>query len=342
MNKRSREFLRDVIITWMGVLFVCVGFAAFGAVTLLLDYDRARGQVVLTADSPMRDLAYEAETRTGLGIIALPTPTPNLSPAEFETDPYPPDIAATLDGILAEGQRRGNRPDVFSKVGDSITVSEHFLKPVGDGLYNLGEYAYLEPAIYYFSRQPARDGRGNSFYNQTEAAGVGWSARSLLDPRNANSAVCQPGETPLACEYRLTRPGFALIMIGTNDVTYLDEATYRRDLLRVVDATIEAGVVPVLSTIPPLPQEGDKVDTFNAVITDIAAERSLPMMDTHAAMRDLPNQGLSSDDIHPSVPPGGYFQAVDLENEGEYGYVARNRVTLEALYRLWAHVAASE
>ena len=124
--------------------------------------------------------------------------------------------------IYTVGQALGNRANVFSKVGDSISVSRSFLGPVGEGRYQLGDHGYLQPVIDHFSAAPAR--QGNSFENRSLAAGEGWAAWAALDPQFADAALCAPGETPLACEYRLTRPAFALIMFGTNDAGYRSAA----------------------------------------------------------------------------------------------------------------------
>jgi len=71
--------------------------------------------------------------------------------------------------IYAQGRQMGNRANVFSKVGDSITVSPVFLGPIGSGYYNLHVYAGLQPVIDFYSAQPAR-GEANSFSNPSLAA----------------------------------------------------------------------------------------------------------------------------------------------------------------------------
>ena len=91
----------------------------------------------------------------------------------------------------------GNRADVFSKAGDSITAAPHFLNPIGDGLYNLGDYQYLQAVIDHFSATEARDGN-YSFNNLSLTAGVGWPAHAAIDSKFADPSLCDTGESPLA------------------------------------------------------------------------------------------------------------------------------------------------
>lgn len=274
-------------------------------------------------------------------VVALLVAAHTISDAQSRLPgPLPNPVIANIKRIYAIGQTRGNRARVFSKVGDSISLSANFLGPVGDGLYYLGEYAYLKPVIDYFSATNAR--AGNSFNNRSLAAGVGWAAWAMFDPSLADSRYCQPEETPLACEYRVVRPSIALIMLGTNDVGYRSVGEYRSDLLRIVRVSEQMGVIPVLSTIPDRPDVGDKVNEFNAVVIEIARQRNLPVWDYAAAMRLLPNNGLAKDNVHPSSPPNWYDAAADFHPRNlVYGYVVRNLTALKMLYSLWWHLHAS-
>jgi hypothetical protein len=50
----------------------------------------------------------------------------------------------------------GMRPDVFAKIGDSITESASFLSDIGQGWYVLGRYGALEPTIAHFRADALR------------------------------------------------------------------------------------------------------------------------------------------------------------------------------------------
>lgn len=239
--------------------------------------------------------------------------------------------------IIQRGQQLGNRPDVFSKVGDSITASPHMLYPFVYEAYNLAHYDYLQPALDYFSQAIARD--ANPFANTSLAAEVGWSAAAVLDPQFADTQFCLLHESPLACEYRMVRPVLALIMFGTNDVGFREVSAYRADLNRIVEISINMGVLPVLSTIPPRVGLDEKVTAFNQAVRDTARDYSVPLWDYARLMALAGPQGLDMDGVHPSVPPNGYKGAVDFRPGNlYYGYVLRNLSALHVLDRLWHEV----
>lgn len=273
-----------------------------------------------------------------LALNAQAQSAPPLDISRYVSEPSP-----RVRTIFRVGQRLGNRADVFAKVGDSITASNMSLRPLGEGVYKLGDYeeAYLA-TLQHFSTATART--GNSFVNKSLAAKVGWSAFVVLNPDYADPAHCEEGESPLACEYRLTQPAFAFIMLGTNDVGFVSEATYRHNLERVLNETIRRGIVPLLSTIPPRTDNaniGEKVMRFNAIVRELAQEYRLPLMDYYALMNTLPDKGLSDDGVHPNVPPRGYVAVADFNaRDLQYGYTARNLLMLATLDAVWQYLQA--
>ncbi|MBC7811106.1 MAG: SGNH/GDSL hydrolase family protein [Burkholderiales bacterium] len=238
-------------------------------------------------------------------------------------------ISGNARDIFLRGQALGNRADVFSKVGDSITVATYFLYPFGWQGSNLRDYGYLGPTLQYFSNTTARD--GSSFTNTSVAAGNGWTTGYVLDPRHAPPQFCA-NESPLACEYRLVRPSVALIMFGTNDAANLTSADFGANLSQIVEITINSGVVPVLSTIPPRPGWERQIEQFNAIIINTARDYDIPLWDYNSAMRTLPNSGLSNDGVHPSWPPGDTIEAANLTAANlRFGYTMRNLTALQVL-----------
>ncbi|MFN8563237.1 MAG: hypothetical protein U0703_16855 [Anaerolineae bacterium] len=101
----------------------------------------------------------------------------------------PADVIAHVRQIFADGKARGNHADVFAKVGDSITVSILSLNPIGDGLYDLGEYGYLQGVIDFYAKAETRDG-ANSFTEASLAARIGWTTYGVLDPAESDPSVC--------------------------------------------------------------------------------------------------------------------------------------------------------
>jgi hypothetical protein len=246
--------------------------------------------------------------------------------------PLPDDVVANIRQIYAAGQTMGNQAQVFALVGDSITVSDYFLHPIGAGIYDLAEYQHLQLIIDYFN-QPVPG--GNSFTRPSAAAGVGWAAWGVFEASLNTSADCVPGEMPLLCEYRVLRPAIALIMFGTNDSGYRTPQQYRQNLQRIVDISVENGIIPLLSTIPDRPEMPATIAAFNQVVRELAETNKLPLWDYHAALQLLPNQGLAYDNLHPSSPPAPYQAAANFQRQNlQYGYVVRNLTALQLLYQV--------
>ena len=246
--------------------------------------------------------------------------------------------AATLR-IFQRGQQLGRRVGAFSKIGDSMTVDGLMYSPIGAGAARLGDYAYLQAVLNTYLPVDVR--AGNAFSNPSLAAGNGWTSATLLDPSAANSAICQPGETPLACEYRTVNPAIALIMIGSNDLVALSTDAYRANLQQIVAYSIEQGIVPALSTIPTRMAHEARSAEFNQIIVDTARANGLPLWDYGGAMRALADQGLSGDGLHPSAHPGGFAYAADFTGDHlKYGYVLRNLYAMQMLYAFLVQVQA--
>lgn len=244
-------------------------------------------------------------------------------------------ITGTARQIFLRGQEIGNRAAVFSKVGDSLTVATYTLYPFGWRTHNLYDYDYYQPAVDYWSAVIARDGY-DSFGNISLAADNGWTSRSILNPNRADHSICQPGETPLACEYRVVKPAVALILVGSNDLASLSGDAYRTNLTRIIEISIERGVVPMLTTIPWRGGYDSAVAQFNQIIRELAVQYDVPLIDYWSAMAPLPNQGLSDDYLHPSWPPGDYSQAAHFSPQNlNYGYTIRNFTAIQALDAIW-------
>ncbi|MEL6404843.1 MAG: SH3 domain-containing protein [Chloroflexota bacterium] len=212
----------------------------------------------------------------------------------------------------------------FSKVGDSITAEEVVLNPFDFGQYELGVYSNLQPTVDYFAA---------SWSRSSEAATPGWTTDSVLNPAFADSSVCEAGETPLACEYRIHNPAVALILFGANDVVNVNFENYVANMNRIVDISIENGVIPVLTSLPPRPDFPARRDLYNQAVLSIATTRGLAYLDLYSALTPLRNAGMSEDGLHPSTPPLGFENATVFTEENlQYGYVMRNLTALQALH----------
>ncbi len=247
-------------------------------------------------------------------------------------------VTETTHEIFRRGQALGNRPDVFSKIGDSITASPAFLEAVGEGITILGPYIYLQEVIDFYTITPVRN-EDNSFLNESLSAQIGWSSPVPLDPKFADETLCLPDETPLACEYRIVRPSVALIMFGTNDLSYIDLYSYEYWLWQMIEFSIDQGVIPVLSTIPPREDYDAKRAEFNRVVREAALRYDIPLWDYGRVMENMPEFGLSIDGIHPSLPALGYRGTADFrEGNLTSGFVVRNLTALHVLDTIWREV----
>lgn len=236
---------------------------------------------------------------------------------------------AAMEAIVARADDL--QDDVFSKIGASATVSSSFLRCFAGDDVMLGEATHLQDTLEYFG---AGDAAGGDPYSRDSlCATVGWSAVTAIrgDP------------SPLDQEIAATRPRFAIVMYGTNDINLGSITRYADSILDLTDTLVDQGVIPILTSIM---ARGDSLDAdanvprYNLVVRAIAQARQVPFIDYHREMERLPDRGLSGDDIHPSVHrDGGRARGCWLTDEGlDHGYNMRNLLTLETLDRVRAAV----
>ncbi|MFO0612663.1 MAG: SGNH/GDSL hydrolase family protein [Polyangiaceae bacterium] len=259
-------------------------------------------------------------------------PGPTRYPADARHSPMSAEVVARLKAVLAASP---NRPDVFAKVGDSITVTPAFLGCLDGSDVDLGAHAALDPSRAFFATTLA-DAVDSSYDRATQAAVVGWSA----------GAANKGDPTPIEQEVAAILPGFAVIMFGTNDTYAGGQLTFERNLLADVDALLALGVVPLMSTIPP---RGDSaamnelVPEMNTIIRAIAQYRQVPLMDLHQTLVGLADYGLSGDGVHPATYFSGSYHGCWFNDSGlTEGMNQRNLITLEALDRARRFVVAAE
>ncbi len=255
-------------------------------------------------------------------------------------------LKARLRTVYLNGQTRGNRAQVFSKVGDSFTVSGAFLTDIGCSAENIGTHTELAPTISYFrgttiaGRSSAWCGVSNSFSLNSIAAGTSWTTASTI-AAITRTGCAAPYNTRLKCELRLTKPSIALVMLGTTDLqSTATTTTYTTNLTRIVTDSIGMGVIPVLSTIPPRTDNatyGARVAAYNNAVLAVAAAQQVPVWDYWLAMTSpgMVTQGLSTNGLEPSQ----YNNSAPVtftDPALAYGYNQRNYTALQVL----AHIKA--
>ncbi len=296
------------------------------------------GYLRISRDVSLYRLPISEESVGGAGGPQEPSILPTVVLNKNLTAAVLPQITSkvrrTVRNLLALGRQLGNNPAVFSKVGDCMTDHWAFLDVIGYKRYNLGNYGYLQDVINYFSVSP-RDGVTDSFVAKSQASLNGFNSAAVQDPTYADPKFCDKGESPLECEYRLDKPGLAVIMFGTADVLVMTPQQFNYYLRGVIKKTMDRGIVPVLSTFPENLAVRDKSRQINQVILTIAQEKGLPLINLQKALESLPNNGIDADSIHLTIPPDGNSGFFTDHYLATYGYNVRNLLTLQALDVIW-------
>jgi peptidoglycan/LPS O-acetylase OafA/YrhL len=269
-----------------------------------------------TTDAATTDSRHDAAPSDG---VVLPPTGLVLYPEGSRHSPITAAGVARLQAIASTTQQEA----VFAKVGDSITVDPAFFACFDGGNVDLGAHTALASTLSYFMAG--------------DAAGASPFARVSLAVKGGTTARDAMTGTPCPLEQELTAidPRFAVVLFGTNEVrTGWTLDAFGSELWNLIDATIARGVIPVMSTLPAnvgYPAADARIPTFNRAIRAIAQGRGVPLVDLHHELEALPNRGISSDGLHPSVSPSG---GCVLTSDGlQYGYNMRNLISVEALAR---------
>jgi hypothetical protein len=204
---------------------------------------------------------------------ATPTPAPTAGPARLVNGMPVEDFAvlspatrANVRDIYARGQQLGRNPRAFSKLGDSISLTSHYLARFDQKRYELGIYGDLQPTVDHYRR---------SF----ERFGVALAASVCMPGTRSGRESpipisVRPDEHMVACEFRLQNPSILLVRLGTNDIAPGD--AFERAMRHTIEYSVANGVIPVLSTKSDR-FEGD--NRHNETMRALAAEYHIPLWD---------------------------------------------------------------
>jgi hypothetical protein len=246
----------------------------------------------------------------------------------------------TVKTIYARGLVLGNRPQVFTKIGDSDTTQGGFLRPIGMGPYpgfycDLGEYDALQETIDYYSSVSPLNGFKNSFDSESITAHKGFSTSSLLDYLWAESDLCVYGELPTECEYRVVRPASVIIMLGLMDIQYFTVDEYKANMSQIIETSEEMGVIPILTTFVVMRERTTtKLDwrtsiLFNNALIELSEDYQIPLINLWREAQSLPDSGIGADETHLAYPVGEFCNFTGSEHL--YGGTLRNLLTLQGL-----------
>jgi hypothetical protein len=272
---------------------------------------------------------------SGLDFVPAPDYAEKMAPL-MEVPILPTLDVETLRGIFQHGQTLGNHPELFTKVGDCNTASAYFLSAFDGGTYDLGPYQDLQSTIDFFA---------GSFAHESLAGVVGFNARIMFDPLFVHPSMCNPDEGPLPCEYRRERPSVAVIMLGANDFYNLTEDQFTDALTRMVQLSLDEGVIPVLTTFPwHQDRMWDKALQLNLITVDIANQYHVPLINLWRAAQNLPNLGLVFSYTHLTDSGFGIdpYKIIFQGQETFSGHALRNLLTLQVLDMLRRDVLTTD
>lgn len=266
---------------------------------------------------PASTLGYESSKAPVSEETANATlqPTTTLGPDDWKALPVIPTISKRTIGIYLDGLAKGNNPHAFMKVGDCEAISTWFLVDFDETAQNyaLGSYPNLEDVIAYFK---------GSYGHTSLAAARGFNTASALSTLWADPRQCLKGENPIQCEYRVWKPSFALVLLGTNDDSRPEKFEGRMRI--IIQYLIDNGVVPVLSTKADN-MEGN--DAFNQTLARLAREYEIPLWNFWLAVQPLPHHGLQDDKEHLTWAPNDFSDSADMKA----AWPVRNLTALQML-----------
>jgi hypothetical protein len=250
---------------------------------------------------------------------ASATSRPSPAPEEWKTWPVVPALSQKARAIYLQGQTLGRDPHRFSKAGDCQNITTYFLSHFENpDLYRLGEFASLQPAIDWFM---------GSFARESLAVKGGMNVAAVLSPLRADANFCSQGESPLACEFRLYNPSFAIISM--EEAWSSEPEKYGKYMRQVIEYTIEQGILPVIATKADNLEGGDRINT---IIAQLAWEYEIPLWNFWAAVQPLSGHGLIEDGFHLTHGNNFFF---DVSLNGQTGYTLRNLTALQVIDAVW-------
>jgi hypothetical protein len=258
----------------------------------------------------------------------LPAGNPRLPGAEKKAGADKPAWVEPMQRVHA---RFKGQKGTFATFGDSITVTMAYWAPLRHSHKNL-------------DRQGEADYKRVSTYLRPEC----WDKWKGPAFGNEGSMTVRWAHDNIDRWLKKLNPETALIMFGTNDLTAVPLAEYRKKTRAVVQKCLDNGTVVILSTIPPRHGLLEKSRQYAEAVRQVAAELKVPVSDFFAeCLKRRPDDWdgaderfkdfkdyevptlLARDGVHPSNPRkyNGDYSAEGLRSSG---YVLRNYLTLKS------------
>jgi hypothetical protein len=229
---------------------------------------------VAASTTPTTPAATGTKTTKPVRAAAAPSVWPKWAPR----------ITDKQRAIYAAASKAGKDLGMFTVVGDCNSQPPVYLRRVANGEFDGSRTdARLQRVLTKFEA---------SFGRISLAAKGGFGTAAMGDPLWADGALCGVDAGPFECEIWVSRASVVFIELGTGDqYTWRDFEEHYRPLVQLA---LRKGVLPVLVTKADDLEfhEGAASGHINAVVRRLATEFSVPLLDFHAATRDLPNFGL--------------------------------------------------
>jgi hypothetical protein len=255
------------------------------------------------------------------------------SAADEKLLPQAWEYAGAMKKVVAKSK---GRPGVVIHVGDSITYANPYSQWARSGegrtdddrtaLKWMHAGADDDNDGWYLARHDHPDG------GRSDTACSGLRADELL----AGGRNKMP---PLAKLLEMYQPQVVVLMIGTNDAAAGRKvADYQADVGKAVEKILDAGVVCILSTIPPYPGKMAEIREYNEALRKLAKARQLPLIDFEQEIlsrrpNDWDGTLLMKSDAHPSAEQGGTkpTSAPSAENLRNSGYLLRGWLSVKKI-----------
>ncbi|MEI7466696.1 MAG: SH3 domain-containing protein [Chloroflexota bacterium] len=197
-----------------------------------------------------------------------------------------PNISARARQIYANAASYGRDTSIVAVIGDCNSEPNVYFGRAASGGFSVNTYPGLMGAYQRFSV---------SFNRGSVATSGSFNAAAAFDPTWADPSKCG-GDGPLACELKTSRASILVVSLGTGDQHRWRE--FEGEYRRILDYTLSQGVLPLLMTKADeleYRQGGAPQDYINNVVRHLGNEYGVPVIDLHAASRDLPNNGLANE-----------------------------------------------
>ena len=177
-----------------------------------------------------------------------------------------------------------NNPRVADAIGDSITFGTLEERKIGFGLDTANNYP-------------------NDLQKLLQKLDPSWRVNN----RGVGGEFVQDGAARIGLVLAADKPGFILIMEGTNNASHCDDAALIvNNLKKMVDAAKANKTIPILGTIPPNFRSPtcaqDVIDEANGMIRGLAAAEGIVLAEIFDGMNNRALFGLAPDrdPLHPN------------------------------------------